>query len=59
MEKKVFESKEISEDQILANFEVEELEKRYEMGWAPSSAGGSVSVGSDGWGATGSVTWNF
>jgi len=32
MEKKKFDQE--REEELLANFEVEELEKRYEMGWS-------------------------
>lgn len=59
MNAKSFKTSKLDENQVLANFQVEELEKRYEMGWAPSSGGASVSYGSDGWGATVSGTWNF
>jgi hypothetical protein len=41
---------EVKENELLANFQVEELEKRYEMGWISS---GEVTLNSDG---SGSIT---
>ena len=48
----------IAEENLLASFEVEELEKRYEMGWV-SEVGVSSSYGSDGWSVTGNVAMSF
>lgn len=49
---------ELEENQLLEVFQVEELEKRYEFGWAPSGGSGTVGYNSTtGWSASGTVTW--
>lgn len=52
MKKKDFE---LNEENLLETFEVEELEKRYEMGWGSGSVSGSY--GSDGWYVGGSYSF--
>lgn len=50
----------LQEELALSLFEVEELEKRYEMGWAPDKGNikGSYSEKS-GWGFEGGLAWDF
>lgn len=51
---------ELEENQLLEVFQVEELEKRYEFGWGPSSASGTGSYNSNGgWSVSGTATWTF
>ena len=51
---------ELDEKALVNAFEVEELEKRYEMGWAPSSVGGSGGYSeSDGWNFKVESTWDL
>jgi hypothetical protein len=50
----------LEEAQLVQQFQVEELEKRYEFGWGPSTASTSVSyTQSSGVTATASATWKF
>ena len=51
---------EFDEKALVNAFEVEELEKRYEMGWAPDTL--EVSGGyseADGWNVRGGGKWKF
>ena len=51
---------EFDEKALVNAFEVEELEKRYEMGWAPDSGGVSGGYSEiNGWEAKGQLTWKF
>ena len=51
---------ELDEKALVNAFEVEELEKRYEMGWAPDSGGVSGGYSQiNGWEARGELNWNF
>ena len=51
---------ELDERALVNAFEVEELEKRYEMGWAPDSGGVSGGYSeTNGWEAKGQLTWKF
>ncbi|MGK7650544.1 hypothetical protein ACSQ7D_11185 [Capnocytophaga sp. G1920] len=51
---------ELDEKALVNAFEVEELEKRYEMGWAPDTL--EISGGyseTDGWNVKGGGKWNL
>ena len=49
----------IEEQNLLANFEVEELEKRYEMGWISGASVSGHYGGPDDWDINVGMTLNF